>query len=181
MILVTLLQETGPFNVELLLSAPSLFQGVAAFLWVPLSLAVGRRPTLLLASFTLLIATIWAGASASFVSLLAAVCLMGTVLGAAMSVVSLLALHNFTNLLTNKGVSRRHRPYIHPPKTPSDRHGLVGCRISQSCCLILFPRCKSNIGLAKILLHGNHTHHHLLLTCLLRLYRNLFYPSNSGF
>ena len=91
---VTLLQETGPFNVELLLSAPSLFQGIAAFLWVPLSLAVGRRPTLLLASFMLLIATIWAGASTTFVSLLAAVCLMGAVLGASMSVVGLLAIQN---------------------------------------------------------------------------------------
>ncbi|KAH7329968.1 major facilitator superfamily transporter [Rhexocercosporidium sp. MPI-PUGE-AT-0058] len=85
-------EESEPFQVTLLLSAPSLFQGIASFLWIPLSLAVGRRPVLLLAALTLLVATIWAAFSTTFGSLLAAVCVVGVVQGAAMSVVFLIVI-----------------------------------------------------------------------------------------
>ncbi|KAG4443551.1 hypothetical protein IFR05_000928 [Cadophora sp. M221] len=85
-------EETEPFHIALLFSAPSIIQGIASFLWIPLSLAVGRRPVLLLAAFTLLISTIWAALSTSFRLLLAAVCVIGTVQGAAMSVVILIVI-----------------------------------------------------------------------------------------
>ncbi|KAH9216768.1 major facilitator superfamily domain-containing protein [Leptodontidium sp. 2 PMI_412] len=81
-----------PFHIAILYSVPSLIQGIGSFLWIPLSLAVGRRPVLLLAASIHLIATIWAAFSTSFKSLLAAVCIMGAVQGAAMSVVLLIVI-----------------------------------------------------------------------------------------
>ncbi|KAK0104784.1 hypothetical protein ONS95_005053 [Cadophora gregata] len=83
---------TVPFDITLLLSAPSLFQGMSAFLWIPLSLAVGRRPSLLLAAFVLVVATIWAAVSTTFWSLLAALSLVGTVQGAMMSLVPVIVI-----------------------------------------------------------------------------------------
>jgi MFS family permease len=51
--------------------------GLGGFLWVPLSLAIGRRPVFLLTSSILAVATIWASFTTSFQQILAAVCLQG--------------------------------------------------------------------------------------------------------
>jgi MFS family permease len=51
--------------------------GIGAFLWVPLSLALGRRPVFLLAALLNFIATIAAGFSRSVGELLFFVCLLG--------------------------------------------------------------------------------------------------------
>ncbi|KAH6693361.1 major facilitator superfamily transporter [Leptodontidium sp. MPI-SDFR-AT-0119] len=87
--------ETKPFGLTILLSAPTLCMGIGAFIWIPLSLAVGRRPVLLLGSLMLLLATLWAGVSKTFFSLLAAQCFQGLAAGAASSV-TLLVLIDLT-------------------------------------------------------------------------------------
>lgn len=70
-------EDTRPFNPTLLLSAPTLFMGIGAFLWIPLSLAIGRRPVFLLGTMIMLLATLWAGIAGNFYQLLIAVCLQG--------------------------------------------------------------------------------------------------------
>ena len=75
------------FLLEALLSGPTLTLGVAAFIWIPLSLAIGRRPVFLLCTVIMLLATLWAGVSGSFRQLLAAACLQGFAGGLAMSTV----------------------------------------------------------------------------------------------
>lgn len=51
--------------------------GVGAFLWVPLSLALGRRPVFLIAALLEFIATLGAGHARTFHELLGFVCLLG--------------------------------------------------------------------------------------------------------
>lgn len=75
-------------SLEALLSGPILTLGLAAFLWIPLSLAVGRRPVFLLCTVIMLFATAWAGISESFHQLLAAACFQGLAGGLALSTVS---------------------------------------------------------------------------------------------
>jgi hypothetical protein len=40
--------------------------GVSAFLWIPLLLAIGRRPVFLLCTIIMLLATLWAGIAGNF-------------------------------------------------------------------------------------------------------------------
>jgi MFS family permease len=61
--------------------------GIGAFLWIPLSLAIGRRPVFLLGTIIMLLATFWAGLAGSFYQLLAAVCLQGLAEGVNTSMV----------------------------------------------------------------------------------------------
>lgn len=61
--------------------------GIGAFLWIPLSLAIGRRPVLLLASLVVLVSTICAGVERNFYLLLVALCFQGLGAGAWTSVV----------------------------------------------------------------------------------------------
>jgi MFS family permease len=82
-----------PFPLETLLSGPILTMGVAAFLWVPLSLAVGRRPVFLLCTLMMLFSTIWAGVSRSFNEQLAAACTQGFSGGLAFSTVNTIFPH----------------------------------------------------------------------------------------
>lgn len=77
-----------PFHLDSLVSAPTLFMGVGAFLWIPLSLAIGRRPVLILSNIVLVSATVWAGFARNFYQLMGAICLMGLGEGASTSVVS---------------------------------------------------------------------------------------------
>jgi predicted MFS family arabinose efflux permease len=62
--------------------------GLGAFLWVPLTLAIGRRPVFLLCTALLTIGTIWAGIASSFYSLLVATCVQGLAEGFSTSAVS---------------------------------------------------------------------------------------------
>ena len=62
--------------------------GVGAFVWIPLSLAVGRRLVFLLCAVIMTLATIWAGAAGSFYQLLAAICFQGLAEGLSTSAVS---------------------------------------------------------------------------------------------
>ncbi|KAH7327523.1 major facilitator superfamily transporter [Rhexocercosporidium sp. MPI-PUGE-AT-0058] len=76
------LEFSANVSLTALLAAPTLFMGLGAFLWIPLSLAIGRRPVMLLASFSLIPFTLWAGVSRNFYSLLAAQCCQGFATGA---------------------------------------------------------------------------------------------------
>jgi MFS family permease len=51
--------------------------GIGAFIWVPLSLALGRRPVFLLAALLTFIATLGAGYARTIGELLVYVCLLG--------------------------------------------------------------------------------------------------------
>lgn len=51
--------------------------GVSAFVWVPLTIGVGRRPAFLLSSLITLIATIGAGLVTTFDQLLVCTCFLG--------------------------------------------------------------------------------------------------------
>ncbi|KAK0099239.1 hypothetical protein ONS96_008473 [Cadophora gregata f. sp. sojae] len=75
-------EETKPFDITILQSTPTLFMGLGAFIWIPLSLAVGRRPVLLLCSLIVLITTILAGFLKDFYPLMTALCLQGLAAGA---------------------------------------------------------------------------------------------------
>ncbi|KAJ4346417.1 uncharacterized protein N0V89_010346 [Didymosphaeria variabile] len=66
-----------PWSPETLTTAPTLFMGIGAFLWVPLSLALGRRPVFLLAALLDFFAILGAGFSQTFYQILGCVCLLG--------------------------------------------------------------------------------------------------------
>ncbi|KAF3043911.1 hypothetical protein E8E11_001205 [Didymella keratinophila] len=70
-------QDTHPWTVETLVTAPTLCMGFGALLWVPLSLGMGRRPVFLMAALMMLFATIGAGYAANFYQLLTFFCFLG--------------------------------------------------------------------------------------------------------
>ncbi|KAF3038543.1 hypothetical protein E8E12_008697 [Didymella heteroderae] len=77
-------QTRGSFDasrIAELASYPSLCMGVGNFLFVPLSMALGRRGALLLSNVLLLAAVVWAATSTSFESHLGARCLQGLTAG----------------------------------------------------------------------------------------------------
>jgi MFS family permease len=74
--------------------------GIGAFVWVPLSLAIGRRPVFLLCAAILLLGTVWAAIAGSFYQLLAAICLQGLAEGLATSTVRRLFLFMSSGILT---------------------------------------------------------------------------------
>jgi len=81
------------------MSGPSLFMGLGSFIWIPLSLAVGRRTVFLLANLLMLASTIWAGFSGGFYQLLIAVSLQGISEGISISAVSSsLSIRNKSNI-----------------------------------------------------------------------------------
>jgi MFS family permease len=55
---------------------PGLFTAIGAFIWIPLTIGMGRRPVFLLASLLILFATLGTGYSQNFSQLLACMCLM---------------------------------------------------------------------------------------------------------
>lgn len=63
--------------------------GIGAFVWVPLSLALGRRPVFLVVALANFGATVGAGYARSFGQLLFFVCLMGVGEGFALTSVSI--------------------------------------------------------------------------------------------
>ena len=78
----------GPFNLDVLESSAALFAGIGSFLWIPLSIAIGRRPVFLLCTVILLAGIVWAGFSGSFLQHLAARSLQGLAVGASLSSVN---------------------------------------------------------------------------------------------
>lgn len=81
------ISEGVPLN--LLVSAPStLFLGLGALFWVPLSLALGRRPVFLLACLCLMLGSLVAAVANKFNLLLVATCIQGFAAGFALSTVS---------------------------------------------------------------------------------------------
>ncbi|KAH6718731.1 major facilitator superfamily transporter [Leptodontidium sp. MPI-SDFR-AT-0119] len=78
-------EDMKPFGPGSMVSATSLFQRFGSFLWAPLSLAVGRRPAFVLATFVLTASTLWAALSNDFYQYLAALCLGAVAQGFALS------------------------------------------------------------------------------------------------
>ncbi|KAF9695391.1 hypothetical protein EKO04_006691 [Ascochyta lentis] len=70
-------QDIRPWTVETLVTAPTLFIGFGALLWVPLSLGMGRRPVFLISTLMMLLATIGAGYAGTFHQLLTCLCFLG--------------------------------------------------------------------------------------------------------
>ncbi|KAH9224888.1 major facilitator superfamily transporter, partial [Leptodontidium sp. 2 PMI_412] len=84
------LEDTYPFNLTVLATAPPMFMGIGAFLWIPLSLALGRRLVVIMAATMLVMATIWASVEVNFHVLLAAVCFEGLAAGVTSSALLLI-------------------------------------------------------------------------------------------
>ncbi|KAH7129186.1 major facilitator superfamily transporter [Dactylonectria macrodidyma] len=77
---------TGGASLHLLVSAPStLFLGLGALFWVPLSLVLGRRPVLLLSCFMSMVGALVAAIANKFMLLLVALCILGFAAGFAFS------------------------------------------------------------------------------------------------
>ncbi|KAK2006098.1 major facilitator superfamily transporter [Colletotrichum eremochloae] len=78
--------KTDRFPINILVSTPSTLSfGLGAFLWIPLSVAIGRRPVFLLASCFLILANILASKASGFNQLLRALTLQGFSAGIALS------------------------------------------------------------------------------------------------
>ena len=82
----------GPplYEVTLLASLPLLINGVSSYLLVPLSIAIGRRPVLLLSGLAAWSGGLWAGVSTSLLSHIAARCLQGLGAGAVEALIPLI-------------------------------------------------------------------------------------------
>lgn len=78
----------GPFGVQSLSSAMTLFTGLGYLIGIPLSTAVGRRPIVLSAAVLTTLSTLWAGYAGSFCQLIAALSLQGLAAGSATGMVS---------------------------------------------------------------------------------------------
>jgi predicted MFS family arabinose efflux permease len=72
--------------------------GLGCFFWVPLSIGIGRRPTLLIATMVTLLALVWAAEASSFRQLVCAVCLLGLGEGLGLSLVSRVPIHTNRNI-----------------------------------------------------------------------------------
>jgi len=77
-----------PWQMDMLITMPTLFMAVGALFWVPLTIGMGRRPVFLIASFVTMLATLVAGYTRDFQQLLACVCFMGLGEGFALIAVS---------------------------------------------------------------------------------------------
>jgi MFS family permease len=81
------MQNIEPWQIQALVTAPTLFMAVGAVLWIPLTIGMGRRPVFLLASFVLFFATLGAGYVQTFEQLLVCVCFFGIAEGCALTAV----------------------------------------------------------------------------------------------
>lgn len=79
----------APFSVETLSGSPTLMMGLSFFFWIPMSVAFGRRPLILLSAVMMSSGSLWAGFTNDYHQLLAAICIMGLAGGATLSVVGL--------------------------------------------------------------------------------------------
>ncbi|KAI3396085.1 hypothetical protein diail_502 [Diaporthe ilicicola] len=78
-------EEMVPFSVETLSGSPTLMMGLSFFFWIPLSVAFGRRPLVLLSALMMTVASLWAGFTNDYHQLLAAISIMGLAGGATIS------------------------------------------------------------------------------------------------
>jgi MFS family permease len=62
--------------------------GLGCLVWVPLSIGLGRRPTILIATMVVLIATLGAAQAQSFAQLVIATCFLGLSEGLGLCLVS---------------------------------------------------------------------------------------------
>lgn len=83
-------ENIQPWLLKALYTGPTLFMGIGCFFWVPLSIGMGRRPTILIASVVALIAVIWASEARSFASLVVALCFIGLSEGLSLSLAFLM-------------------------------------------------------------------------------------------
>lgn len=88
-------KDVPPWQLEWLVTAPVLFMGLGGFLWVPLTIGMGRRPVFLISSIMLFAATLGAGYSQTFPQLLACVCFLGLGGGFAITAVRSLRSYKF--------------------------------------------------------------------------------------
>jgi MFS family permease len=58
------------------MSIPGLFMALGSFVWIPLTIGMGRRPVFLLASLLMLFATLGTGYAQNFPQVLACMCLL---------------------------------------------------------------------------------------------------------
>ncbi|KAL2071007.1 hypothetical protein VTL71DRAFT_14033 [Oculimacula yallundae] len=70
-------EELAPLRLDVLSSVPCLFWGIGALIWVPLSMAIGRRPVFIFCTVLLTLSTLMAAFSQSFYTHLLARCLQG--------------------------------------------------------------------------------------------------------
>ncbi|KAH7000572.1 major facilitator superfamily domain-containing protein [Ilyonectria destructans] len=84
--------DMGPFGIQTLSSAMTLFTGFGYLLAIPLSTGVGRRPVFLGAAFITTTSTLWAGMAGGFTQLLTALCLQALAAGAAVSMCVLITM-----------------------------------------------------------------------------------------
>ena len=77
-----------PFGIDTLISAPTFFMGIGAFIWIPMTLWLGRRPVFLASSMLMFLATLMAAYATSYSVLLTAVCFIGLTTGFSLSAVS---------------------------------------------------------------------------------------------
>ncbi|PZC93593.1 MFS general substrate transporter [Pyrenophora tritici-repentis] len=83
-------EHIPPWLIKALVTGPTLAMGLGCLLWVPLSIGMGRRPTLLIANAVVILAMVWAGEAKSFQQLVAAVCFIGLGEGLSLSLVFLM-------------------------------------------------------------------------------------------
>lgn len=81
-----------PFRLDVLSSSSSIFMGLGSFLWIPLSVAIGRRPIVMFCTILLTASTLWTGFSQNFYQHLAACCLQGIVITVRTSTVFLMTI-----------------------------------------------------------------------------------------
>ncbi|KAF6814198.1 major facilitator superfamily transporter [Colletotrichum plurivorum] len=85
--------QADKYPLNILVSTPStVFLGLGAFLWIPLSVALGRRPVFLLSSCCLTLATALAAHAPGFYSLLGALSLQGFSAGLSLSAAILMVI-----------------------------------------------------------------------------------------
>ncbi|KAL2876156.1 hypothetical protein SGCOL_008699 [Colletotrichum sp. CLE4] len=103
----------GPplYQVALLASVPLLVNGLSSYLLVPLSVAVGRRPVLLLSGFLAWTGGLWAGFSQGLGSHLAARCFQGFGAGAVEALIPLIIqdmmfIHQRNKAISSVGASQ---------------------------------------------------------------------------
>ncbi|EUC41464.1 hypothetical protein COCMIDRAFT_106113 [Bipolaris oryzae ATCC 44560] len=70
-------ENIAPWLIKALVTGPALFMGIGCFVWVPLSIGVGRRPTVLIATLVMLIAILGASQAQTFAQLVVASCVIG--------------------------------------------------------------------------------------------------------
>ena len=99
------------------MTAPTLFMGFGALLWVPLSLGMGRRPAFLIVVLMMLLATIGAGYAKNFYQLLTCLCFTGLGEGFFLTSVGNVPSSKSTRTLTSKGSPYGNRHDVHPSAT----------------------------------------------------------------